>query len=145
VTDRDVAQDGIAVNSVARARYWASRALWVEAEASSRLPSLEGDYGAVFEAEDLRDRRPWSALRWTRIYRSLLRALEDELDLGAFGLTTGEAWTRELHRVRARAAYWESVLTSPTRAGEASSRPRPLIAAGSGGRAAGGRVSTPCY
>jgi hypothetical protein len=114
VTDRNAAQDGIAVSSIARAGYWASRAISAEAEVFRCLPSLEGDYGTVFEGEDTSDRRPWSARRWSRVYCSLLRALEDELDLGAFGLTTDEAWTREVHAVRARALYWGSVLITMT-------------------------------
>jgi hypothetical protein len=43
-----------------------------------------------------------------------LWAPEDELSNGAFGLTTNEDWAREVHAVRARAVYWESVLSSIT-------------------------------
>jgi len=96
VADRHIAPDDMAVDSIARARYWANRAIWAEAEATGHLPSLQGDYGTVFEGEDPNDRRPGSALRWGRIYRSLLRALEDGLTLGAFGLTTNEVWAREV-------------------------------------------------
>jgi hypothetical protein len=69
-----IAPDGIAVDSVGRARYWASRAIWADTEASRHLASLQGDYGTAFEGEYPDDRSPMSAVRWSRIYCSLVSA-----------------------------------------------------------------------